>query len=481
MGQPEESEANRAHEDPLRAASDNQAHVPSKDSAPGLESTVGTEAHQNQQSDLLRDNAAGKPPTVAGSSDLSWDNSSAQIEKIGRYVLIEKLGAGTYGTVYRARDEALGRFVALKLLTRFSHYKEVDAWLGEARVLASLDHAAIVPVYDIGKTSTGQPYIVSKLIAGGTLGQRVSRNGCSVEEAVRITTQLADALEYLHRKGVMHRDIKPGNILTTPEGDAVLADFGLALDEMGYGKGARFVGTPAYMSPEQARSEGHRVDGRSDIYSLGVVLYELLTGTRPFKANNQDDLLDCIRNVEVRPLRQLNPSVPRELERICLKALAKKIADRYSTAGDLALDLRSWKSSPGIQSTLAASAPPAALEQPDSRSSGRSLDLNNVAVVPHGLRPFDAGDADFFNFLLPGARDRNGIPDCVSFWTQRIASRNPSEAFRVGVLLGPSGSGKSSMMRAGVLPLVKDSCMRSTWKPNQNCSKSICSSKFGTH
>ena len=422
-----------------------------------LDSTLDTESVLRRGEDRLLDKGPGaQPPTLGNSNQVSWDGqSSVPIEKIGRYILLDKLGSGTYGVVHRARDEVLGRFVALKLLTRFERESEVDSWLSEARVLASLDHPAIVPVFDIGKTPSGQPYIVSKLVSGGTLGKRVTRQGCTVEEAVRIAIQLADALDYLHRKGVMHRDIKPGNILTTPEGDAILADFGLALDETGYGKGARFVGTPAYMSPEQARSEGHRVDGRSDIYSLGVVFYELLAGTRPFKANNQEDLLDCIRNVEVRPLRQLNASIPRELERICLKALAKKISDRYSTASDLASDLRSWTTSSAAQSTVSlGTAPVIVSEQHDSKSQ-RSLDLSNVAVVPHGLRPFDSGDSDFFNYLLPGARDRNGVPDCVSFWTNRIASRNPTDTFRVGVLLGPSGSGKSSMIRAGVLPLVK--------------------------
>ncbi len=414
-----------------------------------LDSTIDTES-------ALQRDGIPHSPTLEDAEQISWDEQASEPPaKIGRYILLEKLGSGTYGVVHRARDEVLGRFVALKLLTRFERESEVDAWLSEARVLASLDHPAIVPVFDIGKTDSGQPYIVSKLLSGGTLNKRVARQGCTVEEAVRTALQLADALDYLHHQGVMHRDIKPSNILTTPDGDPILADFGLALDETGYGKGARFVGTPAYMSPEQARSEGHRVDGRSDIYSLGVVFYELLTGTRPFKASNQDDLLDCIRNVEVRPLRQLNPSIPRELERICLKALAKKISDRYSTASDLANDLRTWKNSPNVQSALTLGTVPMHPSEHLESKSQRSLDIGNIAVVPHGLRPFDSGDSDFFNYLLPGARDRYGVPDCVSFWTNRILNRNPAETFRVGVLLGQSGSGKSSMMRAGVLPQVK--------------------------
>src|SRR5262249_33693617 len=159
-----------------------------------------------------------------------------------------------------------------------------------------------------------------------------------------------------------------------------------------------------YMSPEQARHEGHRVDGRSDIYSLGTVFYELLTGSRPFQAKDRDELLDYVRNVEARPPRQLDRAIPRELERICLKALAKRASDRCSPAGDMAGALRDW---------LPAQRPAALNEAGPAAVAERADEVSSVGgtapvVVPHGLRSFDESDADFFLYLLPGARDRDG-------------------------------------------------------------------------
>jgi len=552
----------------------------------------------NEPSDLVSADPNGKKPPVADPP------SPDQHERIGRYRVERLLGQGGYGIVYLAHDDHLSRHVAIKvpharLVTQLG---DAEAYLTEARTVANLDHPNIVPVFDVGSTEQFLCYVVSKFIDGTNLATRVKQSRLPLSATVELVATVAETLHHAHKQGLVHRDIKPGNILLDKNGKPFVGDFGLALREQNIGKGPRFVGTPEYMSPEQARGEGHRVDGRSDIFSLGVVLYELLTGRRPFQGASQAELLEQTTTIEARPPRQIEDSIPRELERICLKSLSKRASERYTVAKDMADDLRHWlrplsetgrpaevglraadvgehdlsptpdlckdsfvsyatldkdaafrlcqlleeqrigcwiaprdvppgadygesiiRAIEGTKATLLllsghanasihvaheveratskrkrvipvrledvqpsaslelhlataqwvdawrlssaqlaaqlasvvrgdGSHPPTPALAADTSPLSPTTDPQPLKIVPKGLRSYDAHDADFFLELLPGPRNRDGLPESIQFWKTRIEETDSDQTFSVGLIYGPSGCGKSSLVKAGLLP-----------------------------
>jgi serine/threonine protein kinase len=388
-------------------------------------------------------------------------------QQIGRYQVVRRLGGGTFGDVYLAHDGAMRREVAIKVPSRrlLKTAQARAAFLEEVRNVARLRHEGIVQAHEFGEEEGGSCFIVYEYIDGMTLGQRIAQGPLPYRDGALIVARVAEALHHAHLQGLFHRDVKPANILLDCTGKPFVADFGLALKEQNIGRDPRCGGTAAYMSPEQARGEGHRVDGRSDIFSLGAVFYELLTGRRAFGAASRQELPEQVTSYEPRPPRQFDDSLPKELERICLKALSKRASERYTTAKDMADDLRHFLEHAIPEHQQAPQPPIANADKLDHASAPTdrpgslptaTWDSHPIKIVPKGLRSFDAQDADFFLELVPGPRDREGLPDVIRFWKTHVEETDADNTFAVGLIYGPSGCGKSSLMKAGLLPRLSD-------------------------
>ncbi len=264
-------------------------------------------------------------------------------KQLGPYRVVAPLGEGGMAAVYKAYQAGMDRYVALKILPRYfaSDPQFVGRFEQEAKVLARLLHPHILPVHDYGEAD-GYTYIVMPFVDSGTLADLLRGGPLSLAQIRSIIAQVGDALDYAHSQGVIHRDVKPSNILVDQRGNCLLTDFGIAKmveATVHFTRTGGLVGTPAYMSPEQIT--GEELDGRSDIYSLGIVLYEMATGRPPYQAETPPAIFVKHLHDPLPPPRSLNPSLPEAVERVILKSLAKRREDRYQTGGDMVQALRS--------------------------------------------------------------------------------------------------------------------------------------------
>jgi eukaryotic-like serine/threonine-protein kinase len=311
----------------------------------------------------------------------------------GRYEVQEEIGRGMMGIVYRATDPVLGRTVALKTINVAFSLAEAERtvyekrFLNEARVAAAFAHPGIVVVHDVGwDTATGTPYVALEFLKGRTLADIMAEGDpMPWERALRITARLASALQYAHAHGVVHRDVKPTNIMISPEGEPKIMDFGIAkVPHAQLTAAGEFFGTPSYMSPEQISA--HPVDGRSDLFSLGAVLYLMLTGKRAFDGDSVPAILNAVSHRQPPPPGRVVPGLPADVDYLVSRALAKDPADRFGDGIAFAEDIEdvlagrpprhrgAWKSAEGAESTLAHRTTP--------RPQPETMDLSQPETAP---------------------------------------------------------------------------------------------------
>jgi serine/threonine protein kinase/formylglycine-generating enzyme required for sulfatase activity len=387
------------------------------------------------------------PATTVTRHDLDGEAPSGGVaeiplpERIGRFRPVRLLGRGNF-LVFLARDPVHDREVAVKVARPDDPRgrRRLMSLAEEAQRLAALDHPGIVKVHEFvaptGQVGASDPgvdgFIVLEYIAGPTLEELLRRERPGPVALARIVAAVAEAVHYAHTAGLVHRDLKPSNILIDGEGQPKVCDFGLAIDEeIQRLRRGEVAGTLPYMAPEQVRGETNRLDGRTDVWAIGVILYRGLTGRLPFRYASIAECFEEILGREPRPPRQYGDDIPRELERICLRCLSRQMSDRYLTAADLADDLSRWLAD-STREPSAAPTPPLA--------------------APKGLRNFGDDDAASFLSLLPGPRSGDGLPESIRFWKNRIEATEGARAFSVGLVYGPSGGGKSSFVKAGLLP-----------------------------
>lgn len=422
-----------------------------------------------QPDELARGESLRTDPTRVGSLG-RWKKKAKPLPLqlgvvfCGRYELMRLIGTGGFSDVYLAKDRQLDRRVAVK--RSFEVAVDTQPALEEAKTIASLDHPAIVRIYDVIRDPQHGLLIVMQFVNGSTLRSVLEHQRMSVWRAVETAKRIAYAVAHAHSRGIVHRDIKPANILFDAAENPLLSDFGLAW-KAAEGRGqANTCGTPRYMSPEQICGDSEGFDTRSDIFSLGVVLYQMLTGTLPFDGPDEAAIRQATLSAEPVPVSHLNADVPFELNRVCMRAIRRNAKARFATMLEMAEALAEIQQHLEQLTDSVEHAPPPLIPAQKLSSSPRTTKPlrrqwatpagNRLPLVPRGLQPYGPSDAKVFWELAAGPRDSEGRPELITFWQQWIESPSSVHHHRVGVLHGPFGSGKTSLVQAGICPQLSD-------------------------
>jgi len=375
---------------------------------------------------------AGQTPSEAPDSTVR-DSVPKLPAQVGRYEVLSLLGEGAFGAVYLALDPRLNREVALKVphSRRLKNQTDRAQFLREAQLVATLQHPALVHVFDVS-CEGDECYMVMEYIQGQTLAALLRGSRLTQRAAALLIAEVAEAVHEAHKVGLVHCDLKPGNILIDAAGSPHVTDFGLAvLEAEQRSQAGERLGTPAYMAPEQVRGDAHRLDGRTDLWSLGVMLYEMLCARRPFHGENVHQVFDEIRFREPKPPRQIDDTIDPELERICFKCLSKDVTGRYSTGKDLAGDLQRFLESGADVSPQAgysaAQSVAAANRQTDAAPPSEAA-RSSVALSQRSNLPEPAGE-----FI--------GRSEQVAELTRMLTAENR----RLLTITGPGGIGKTRL------------------------------------
>src|SRR5213595_3525772 len=314
------------------------------------EAAYSAEAAAKAGSAKADDPGRSDTPSAVDDNGAPNNKKSASVAELlgelGDYELLEEIGRGGQGVVFRARQKSLNRTVALKVISlgQWASKAHLKRFRREAEAAASLDHPSIVPIYEVGERD-GSCYFSMKFVEGGQLDEVLKQTPMSIRQTVELITKVARTVHYAHEHGILHRDIKPGNILLDAKGEPHLTDFGLARlveSESSVTQTLDVLGTPSYMAPEQAAGNNAAVSNATDVYGVGAVLYQLLTGQSPFAGGTTYETIKLLLNTEPRQPRLFNPKIDRDLSTICLKCLEKDPKRRYPSALALAEDLERW-------------------------------------------------------------------------------------------------------------------------------------------